>query len=77
MGAAGLAAHAGLSGQKAVAAVFGTVYTGDVLLSTALGVYQPATWSTKDWAVEITDKMVQTQAMGAIFDHVIGAGSNS
>ncbi len=36
----GLAAHAGLSGQKAVAAVFGTVYTGDVLLNTALGPVQ-------------------------------------
>ncbi len=41
----GLAAHAGLSGQKAVAAVFGTVYTGDVLLNTALGLYKPTTWS--------------------------------
>jgi hypothetical protein len=30
----GLAERAGLHGQKAVAAVFATVYTGDVLLST-------------------------------------------
>ncbi len=43
----GLAAHAGLSGQKAVAAVFGTVYTGDVLLNTALGLYEPQAWSRK------------------------------
>lgn len=73
----GLAAHAGLSGQKAVAAVFGTVYTGDVLLNTALGLYQPTTWSAEDWAVDITDKLVQAEATGAIFDHVIGTDSDS
>ena len=73
----GLAAHAGLSGQKAVAAVFGTVYTGDVLLNTALGLYEPQTWSTEDWAVDIIDKLVQAQATGAIFDHLLGPDAGS
>jgi hypothetical protein len=73
----GLAAHAGLSGQKAVAAVFGTVYTGDVLLNTALGLYKPTTWSTQDWAVDIIDKLVQAQATGAIFDQVLAPEGDS
>ena len=73
----GVAAHAGLSGQKAVAAVFGTVYTGDVLLNTALGLYQPTTWSPEDWAIDITDKLVQAGATGAIFESVLGPDDGS
>lgn len=73
----GVAAHAGLSGQKAVAAVFGTVYTGDVLLNTALGLYEPQNWSTEDWAVDIIDKFVQAAATGAIFDHVLAPDGDS
>ena len=71
----GVAAHAGLRGQRAVAAVFATVYTGDVVLNTALGLYQPTTWSAQDWAVDIIDKLVQAEATGAIFDHVVGGPS--
>ena len=73
----GLAAHAGLSGQKAVAAVFATVYTGDVLLNTALGLYKPQDWSGQDWAIDIVDKYVQAQATGAIFDQVLGPDADS
>ena len=73
----GVAAHAGLSGQKAVATVFGTVYTSDVALNTALGLYKPTTWSTEDWAIDITDKLVQAQATGAIFDRVLGPDGDS
>lgn len=73
----GLAAHAGLSGQKAVAAVFGTVYTGDVLLNTALGLYKPQTWSSEDWVIDIVDKFVQAQATGVIFDQVLGPDVDS
>jgi len=40
-----LAARAGLRGPRAVAAVFVTVYAGDVLLNTALGLYRPQDWS--------------------------------
>ncbi len=49
----GVAAAKGLRGPKAVGAVFGTVYTGDVVLNTALGLYKPGTWSGKDWAVDV------------------------
>ncbi|MCA1672298.1 MAG: hypothetical protein LC799_08885, partial [Actinobacteria bacterium] len=65
-------AHAGLRGQRAVAAVFAIVYTGDVLLNTALGLYEPSSWSRRDAAIDVLDKLVQAEATGAVFDHVIG-----
>ena len=71
----GVAAHAGLSGPKALAAVFGTVYTGDVVLNTALGLYEPTSWSLEDWVVDIADKLVQGAATGAILERVIANGS--
>ena len=67
----GIAAANGLRGQKAVHTVFAAVYTGDVLLNTALGLYRPSTWTAKDWAVDLVDKYVQAQATGAVFDHVL------
>lgn len=66
----GVAGHAGLRGQKAVGAVFATVYGGDVLLNTALGLYQPSTWSAKEVAVDVMDKLVQAQATGVVFDRI-------
>jgi hypothetical protein len=67
----GLAASAGLRGQKAVHAVFGVVYVGDVLLNTALGLYEPRSWSTKETLIDVVDKYVQAQATGAIFDRLL------
>ena len=67
----GVAAHSGMRGQKAVAGVFGVVYTGDVLLNTALGLYEPWTWSGGDWAIDVVDKLVQAEATGAVFDRVL------
>ena len=67
----GVAAIKGLRGQKAVNAVFAAVYTGDVVLNTALGLYQPRTWTAKDWAVDLVDKYVQSQATGAVFDRAL------
>ncbi len=67
----GLAARAGLRGPKAVAVVFGVVYSGDVLLNTALGLYRPSTWSGQDWVVDVVDKLVQATATGVIYDHVL------
>ncbi len=64
----GVAARAGLRGPRAVAAVFTTVYAGDVLLNTALGLYRPTQWSGKDWAIDVVDKLVQAAATGAVFD---------
>ncbi len=66
----GVAARAGLSGPRAIAAVFGVVYSGDVLLNTALGLYRPRTWSRQDWAVDTIDKLVQAAATGIVYDRV-------
>lgn len=72
----GVAAHAGLRGQRAVGAVFATVYPGDVLINTALGLYKPREWSFRDAAIDVVDKLVQAEATGVIYDRVIGrAGS--
>jgi len=54
-----------------VAVVFGTVYTGDVVLNTALGLYRPSEWSRQDWTVDIIDKLVQAAATGVIFDRLL------
>lgn len=72
----GVAAYAGLRGQKAVAAVFGTVYTGDVLLNTALGLYQPASWTKQDIAVDVGEKLIQAEATGAVFDRFLDPARN-
>lgn len=63
----GLAARRGLRGQKAVAAVFAVVYTGDIVVNTALGLYQPSTWSRRDVVIDVLDKLVQAEATGLIF----------
>ena len=67
----GVAALQGLRGQKAVNAVFAAVYTGDVLLNTALGLYSPMKWSTKDLVIDVVDKYVQAQGTGAVFDRLL------
>ena len=67
----GIAAAKGLRGQKAVNSVFAVVYVGDVLLNTALGLYQPRQWSAKDLVVDVVDKYVQAQATGAVFDRLL------
>ena len=67
----GIAAAAGLRGQKAANTVFATVYTGDFVANTARGLYEPSKWSARDWIVDLVDKYVQAQATGAIFDRVL------
>ncbi len=59
------------SGHRAVNAVFGVVYTGDVLLNTALGLYQPERWTAQEWGIGIMDKYVQAAATGVVFDRVL------
>lgn len=66
----GLAAHTGLRGPKAIAVVFATVYTSDVLLNTALGLYKPSTWTQQDWTIDLLDKFVQAAATGVLYDNV-------
>lgn len=73
----GVAATAGLRGPRAVGTVFGVVYTGDVLLNTALGLYGPTTWTGRDWAIDVTDKLVQAAATGLVFDRVLDPASRS
>ena len=67
----GAAAARGLRGQRAVGTVFALVYTGDVLLNTALGLYRPTTWTAQDWTVDVVDKLVLAQATGAVFDRFL------
>lgn len=67
----GLAARAGLHGRRAVLTVFAVMYTGDLALNTALGLYKPTTWSRTDWAIDVGDKFVQAAATGAAFDHLL------
>jgi hypothetical protein len=67
----GIAASAGLRGQKAANTVFATVYTGDVILNTALGLYRPTKWSAREWAVDVVDKYAQAQATGLVFDRAL------
>ncbi len=66
----GIAGRAGLHGQKAVAAVFAAVYTGDVLLNTTLGLYEPSSWTKRDLVVDVIDKLIQAEATGVIFDRI-------
>ena len=67
----GLVIRAGMRGQKAVAVTFAAVYAGDLMLNTKLGLYEPGSWSKKDWAVDLVDKYVQATATGAVFDRVL------
>ena len=67
----GVAASRGLRGQKAANAVFGVVYTGDVLVNTLLGLYHPTKWSKKELVIDLVDKYVQAQGTAAIFDRVL------
>ena len=67
----GVAARAGLSGQRAVHAVFAVLYPVDVLAATALGVYAPRTWSRQDWVVDVVDKYVALQATGLAYDRAL------
>ncbi len=67
----GVAARSGLRGQKAVAAVFAAVYTGDVVLNTALRLYRPSEWSGRDIVIDVVDKVVQAEATSVIFEHFL------
>lgn len=71
----GVAAAKGMRGQRAVNAVFATVYAGDVLLNTALGLYHPTQWSAKDLGIDVLDKYVQAQGTGLVFDRLLDPAS--
>ena len=67
----GVAAAKGLRGQKAANAVFAVVYAGDVALNTALGLYEPRSWSAKETVIDVVDKYVQAQGTGVLFDRLL------
>ncbi len=66
----GLAQRADLRGQRAVATVFGAVYTGDAILNTALGLYKPWRWSLQDWVIDVGDKLIQAEATGLVYQRL-------
>ena len=68
----GAAEHPGLRGQRAIAAVFSTIYVGDLLMNTALGLYEPSQWSGQDWAIDIGDKLLLAEATGIVFERLPG-----
>lgn len=73
----GLTAHAGLRGPKAIAVVFATVYTSDMLLNMTLGLYKPSTWSKQEWAIDLLDKFVQAAATSVLYDTIFGPDNAS
>ena len=65
----GAVASRGLGGQRAVATVFGLLWPGDVATTVALGLNPPPwRWSPRDLAIDVTDKLVLTEATGVIYD---------
>ncbi len=63
----------GVRGQRAVALVFGTLCTGDVVLNTALRLSKPLEWSAQDWIVDVGDKLVLAEATTAVYDRLAGS----
>ena len=54
-----------------MAAVFATLWTGDVVAMTALGLDEPPTrWSRRDLAIDMIDKLVLAQATGVAFEQL-------
>ncbi len=56
-----------------MALVFGTLYTGDVVLNTALRLSKPLEWSAQDWIVDVGDKLVLAEATTAVYDRLAGS----
>jgi hypothetical protein len=69
----GAAAHMGLRGLRGTAATFGTIYTQDLVMITALGLGKPWTWSRKETTIDVLDKAVHIVATSAIFDRLFPA----
>ena len=65
-----LAERMGLRGQRAVVAVFAVLYGGDVAANTALGLYAPNRWTARDWAIDVTNKLVLAEAVTVVHDRL-------
>ncbi len=72
VGHALIARRAGLRGQAAIAAAFGTIYSADVLGNTALGLDKPWRWSRQDLAIDLVDKLLLAQITGLAFERLAG-----
>ena len=68
-----LVGRAGLSGQPAVAAVFGLMYPGDIVIVAGLGLDDPKEWSGRDWAIDTVDKFVLALATGIAYERFRGS----
>lgn len=68
--ARGFVGRAGLSGQPAVAAVFGIMYPGDIAIVAGLGLDRPTEWSARDWAIDGVDKFVLALAAGLAYERL-------
>jgi len=68
--ARGFVGRAGLSGQPAVAAVFGIMYPGDIAIVAGLGLDRPTEWSARDWAIDSVDKFVLALAAGLAYERL-------
>lgn len=68
-----LVGRAGLSGQPAVAAVFGLMYPGDVAIVAGLNLDNPTEWSARDWAIDTVDKFVLALATGIAYERFAGS----
>ena len=67
-----IARRASLRGQKAVVAVFGVIYPGDVLGNVALGLDKPWKWSLQDLTIDVGDKLLLAEVVGLAFDRLRG-----
>lgn len=64
-----VAGRAGLRGQPATFAVFAAMWPGDALGVAALGLGEPPwRWTGRDLLIDVTDKFVLAQAVGALYD---------
>ena len=71
----GVAARAGLHGQRAVHTLFAVLYPTDVLVATALGVFHPRRWTALDWVVDAGNKYVALQATAQVHDRLLARDS--
>ncbi len=67
----GVAAHSGWRGARGIGVVFATVYTGDLLLNTALGLYKPGSWTRQQWTIDLLNKFVQAAGTGIVYDRLL------
>ena len=68
-----LVGRAGLSGQPAVAAVFGLMYPVDTAIVAGLDLDDPKKWSARDWAIDTVDKFVLALATGIAYERLPGS----